>query len=173
MAIEGELITAEVTEIDRERQATLDLIDGIAFHMKVAEKDAIECPDARGRELFRNIAIEFRNLAIMLHATTDGTDESQESMDTFYRVKADECFEIQTKEAAVTSTDDVRGAITRLQSLADKPIQQVVQIVVKGADEAEMSQGKPKNLQSTNVRPQKRQSLRAMRPRSIWRPSGR
>ena len=103
MATTSELIPAEVTEIDRERQATLDMIYGIAFHMKVAEKEAIECPDARGRELFRNIAIEFRNLVVLVHATTDGTDESQESMDKFYRVKADECFEIQTKE--VLSTD--------------------------------------------------------------------
>lgn len=96
--IAGELITADVAEIDRERQATLDMIYGIAYHTKIAEKDAIECPNELGRELLRNIAIEYKSLALMLHATTDGTYESQESMDTFYRLKADDCFKNQTKD---------------------------------------------------------------------------
>lgn len=117
MEITGELITAEVTEIDRERQATLDMIYGIAFHMKSAETEAIECPDEVGRKLFRDIATEYRNLVVMLHATTDGSDQSQESMDIFYRKKADQCFDMRTMEAKAAKDQEqsVRATLGDLQ----------------------------------------------------------
>lgn len=73
MTTTGELITTEVTEVDRHRQAILDMCYGIAFHLKTSEKEAIKCPDDVGRSLFKAIATEYRNLVYLLHATKDGT----------------------------------------------------------------------------------------------------
>lgn len=42
------------------------------------------------------------------------------------------------RDSAVTSLDDIRGAIVRLQSIAEDRVEQVIQVVVKGADAAEM-----------------------------------
>ena len=47
------------------------------------------------------------------------------------------------RDAAVTSLDDVRGAVMRLQSMAEQRVEQIVQVVIKGADAPEMAAVKP------------------------------
>ncbi len=95
MATTSDLMT--VTEIDPASQAISDMIYGLAFHMQIAEKEAIECPDELGRKLWRDITNEQRNLVVMLNATLDGSDESKNALKAFYAEKADQCFEITTE----------------------------------------------------------------------------
>ena len=98
MATESDLMTVTaVTEIDPASQAIFDMCYGLAFHMQIAEKEAIECPDELGRNLWRDIANEERNLVLMLNATLDGLDESQNAMKAFYAEKATQCFAINTE----------------------------------------------------------------------------
>ena len=117
MAITGELITTEATEIDRDRKAIQDMCYGIAFHMKLAEKDAITCPDNIGRKLFRNVATEYRNLVILLHATMDGSGQSQKAMKVYYKTKADQSFDARIEEvpAAKDSEQSARAMLGDLR----------------------------------------------------------
>ena len=50
------------------------------------------------------------------------------------------------RESSVGAIDDVRGAIIRLHALAEKRVEQVIQVVVKGAEAAEMGQAKPMDI---------------------------